>query len=239
MWVFPFDQQKKVMVNALGSAAFVGDGFGSMTVLSTLAFMARGYFPSTIAYQLEGLRLGQSAGMKRRDIVVALFGGLLIGYAMGAWTHLQAYYHYGANIIEGGTVQGGYRVQVARQEFQLLAGYTQRPAAPDVPRTIASSSGFIVATILMLLRWKFLRFPLHPLGYGVATSYGYVLWGALLTAWVIKLIVLRLGGVRLYRQLAPLFLGIAFGHFFTLGIGWGIAAIFYEEQGRMYHVDIG
>lgn len=239
MWLFPFGQQKSVMVNALGSAAYVGGGFGSMTVFSSLFFLARGYFPSIMAYQLEGMRLGQSSGVRWRDVGLALFGGLFIGYALGAWTHLQAYYHYGANILEGGTVQGGYRVQLARQEFQLLASYAQRSAPPDVPRTIASSTGFLVAMILMLLRWKFLRFPLHPLGYGIATNYGYVLWGPLLTAWLIKLIILRLGGVRLYRQLAPLFLGIAFGHFFTLGIGWGIAAMFYEEQARLYHVDIG
>ncbi len=239
MWLFPFGQQKSVMVNALGSAAYVGGGFGSMTIFSSLFFLARGYFPAMMAYQLEGMRLGQATGARGRDVGLALFGGLLIGYALGAWTHLQAYSHYGANILEGGTVQGGYRVQLARQEFQLLASYAQRSAPPDVPRTIASGTGFLVAMILMLLRWKFLRFPLHPLGYGIATNYGYVLWGPLLTAWLVKLIILRLGGVRLYRQLTPLFLGIAFGHFFTLGIGWGIAAMFYEEQARLYHVDIG
>jgi hypothetical protein len=239
MWLFPFGQAKAVMMNALGSAAFAGSGMGSLTIFSTLFFLSRGYFPSTMAYQLEGMRMGQASGVRGRDVALAVFGGLLIGYAMGAWTHLQAYYTYGANVLEGGTVQGGYRVQEAQREFQLLAGYAQRPVPPDLPRTLASGTGFFVALILMLLRWKFLRFPLHPLGYGVATSYGYVMWGSLLAAWLIKLVVLRLGGVRLYRQLAPLFLGIALGHFFTLGIVWGFAAIFYEEQARMYHVDIG
>ena len=74
----------------------------------------------------------------------------------------------------------------------------------------------------------------------MATSYGYLMWGSFFLVWVVKALVVRLGGARLYRRLAPLFLGIAFGHFFTAGILWGAFSIFLpREMFRNLHIDIG
>lgn len=59
-----------------------------------------------------------------------------------------------------------------------------------------------------------------------------MLWGSFLAAW--------LGGARLYRRPAPLFLGIAFGHFFTAGVLWGACSLFLPQQHRRsLHLDTG
>ena len=66
------------------------------------------------------------------------------------------------------------------------------------------------------------------------------MWGSFLAVWVVKVLVVKLGGARLYRRLSPLFLGIAFGHFFTAGILWGACSIFLpQERFRNLHIDIG
>ena len=58
-----------------------------------------------------------------------------------------------------------------------------------------------------------MRFPFHPLGYAMATTQlmSYF-WFSILIAWLIKLVGLRLGGVRMIRnQLQPYMIGLIVG----------------------------
>jgi hypothetical protein len=91
----------------------------------------------------------------------------------------------------------------------------------------------------MLLRMRFLRFPLHPLGYAMATCYGYLLGAPFLTVWVLKQLFLGLGGVRLYKRLIPAFIGLTLGHYFTAGLLGGGLGWFAEDVFRRFHVDLG
>ena len=58
-------------------------------------------------------------------------------------------------------------------------------------------------------------------------------------AWILKILITRIGGIGLYRQLAPGFLGVALGHFFTAGILWGTLAAIGDDIFRGYGVWFG
>ena len=75
------------------------------------------------------------------------------------------------------------------------------------------------------MRALFLWWPLHPVGYAVAGSYGMsFLWSCMLASWVLKYLILRHGGLKRYRQATPLFLGLILGEFSLTGI-WAITGI--------------
>jgi hypothetical protein len=112
----------------------------------------------------------------------------------------------------------------------------QRP--PDEPRTVAAAFGALVVTALVILRTYFLRFPLHPLGYAMVGAYGGPLWGPFLMVWIVKSVILRLGGMRAYRRGIPFFLGLVIGHFFLAGLVWGWLSII-NEMYRRYVVFFG
>ena len=79
--------------------------------------------------------------------------------------------------------------------------------------------GFAFALFLAIMRTRFLWWPLHPIGYAVAGSYGMsFLWSCMLVSWVLKWFILRYGGIKRYRQAAPLFLGLILGEFSVVGI---------------------
>jgi hypothetical protein len=169
---------------------------------------------------------------------IVLFIALIVGL-WGAYTiHLGAYYKYGNNVLEGGTTQGGYRTTLARTEFLETAGYALASKPPDVMRTGMSGVGFGVCAFLIVMRIFFLRFPFHPLGYAMVTSYGHPLWGPFFLVWLAKTIVLRIGGMRLYRRLIPFFLGIVIAHFFVAGVIWGSISL-HNEMYRYYVVHFG
>lgn len=154
--------------------------------------------------------------------------------------HLQAFYHCGAKVLEGGTIAGGYRTTLARQEIDLLSGLVENPGLPQRRASGFAAGGAGVVLLLAALRHHFLRLPVHPVGNALATSYGYLLWAPFFSVWPVQSLVIKLGGVRAYRRLVPLFPGIAFGHLFVAGLLWGaFGALLPGELYRRLHIDIG
>lgn len=222
VWLFPFYQHKRMMLWALGSAPFAPRGdVGNLTIFSLFMFLSRGYYQSMMAYQIEASKIATSVGIRQRAMSKWLMIALVIGLFAAYHVHLKAYYSQGANILEGGTTEGGYRTRLAYTEYDGTAAYLKAHVKPDTQRAGAGLAGFVLCAVLIGLRSVFLRFPLHPLGYAMVTSYGGPIWGPFFIVWAIKTLVMRVGGMRLYRQLIPLFIGVVIGHFFTAGLVWG------------------
>ncbi len=239
VWLFPFYQHKRMMINIIGSKPYVSGGnWGNLTILSVMIFLSRGYFQSMMAYQIEATKIADQARIKQRTMAIWLVVALVVGLWGAYVIHLQAYYKHGANILEGGTTQGGYRTRLATNEFEELSGFMRAHKPPDRARTAAAATGVVATAALVVLRSVFLRFPLHPLGLAMVTAYGHPLWGPFFLVWVVKSLVLRLGGMGLYRRLIPFFLGIVVGHFFTAGLVWGWLSII-NEMYRRYCVHFG
>lgn len=237
VWDFPYYEARKAPLYFAGSGPFkVGGTLQTPTVWSSMFFLTRGYFTSVIAYPLEFLKMGDEVGMRRRQVLTTCLLALIIGLVMAFWMHLSLYYQYGANVLEGGTTEGGYRTSLAVTEFTSIAKQLKTPKTVDLPRAAAVSTGFLVALALMGFRTVFLRFPIHPLGYALNCVLSQNLWGAFLVTWAVKATVLKVGGVRLYRRTLPAFLGLALGHFFAAGVVWGITSAFYSDAARVWVV---
>jgi len=242
IWLFPYGEHKRVMLNAFGPEAFIHNGsFQNLSVFASLTFLSRGYFPAFMAYQLEAIKHADDVRMGRRVMPFVIMLALVVGLAWGYHMHLTTFYEYGSNILEGGDgIMGGTRgAGLIRQEYNILKSYLVADNSPDYARTAAVGFGFAFTTLLAILRRSFLQFPLHPLGFAMVTAYGDPLWGAFLAAWVFKLLITKFGGIGLYRKLVPGFLGVALGHFFTAGILWGILGTMGNEIFRRYGVWFG
>ena len=237
---FPFWQHQFAITNAFGSARLApGDDFRSLTIMHSFAWLSRGFYTTTGASQIEAFKLSDETKTRSRDLVWALLLACLIGLGLAYWAHLTSYYEYGGNVLEGGSTEGGYRIRLMTQAYTEVATWTQTPKPPDGPRNWATFIGFLLTTGLIVLRAVFLRFPLHPLGFAMITAYGGPVWGPALMAWAAKVTVLRIGGVRLYKRLIPMAIGIILGHFFTAGVIWGMVAVFNEELAEKYAVWFG
>ena len=83
--------------------------------------------------------------------------------------------------------------------------------------------GGTVMGALMWARHRFVWWPLNPLGYTISANWktGHIL-GAAFVAWLLKLLILKYGGPRMYRNLRPFFLGLILGEIVTAG-AWLVA----------------
>ena len=105
---------------------------------------------------------------------------------------------------------GEYRATVARQEYQQMASRIAAPPQRDWTRITANASGFGDRLGAGRRAGAGARLPLHPLGFPLATAYGdhTTCFFPLFVAWLAKLIILKAGGLKLYRRGIPFFLGL-------------------------------
>jgi len=236
VWLFPYYQPSKVLMYTLGQKAFLSGLFpGTLTLFALFTFLSRGYFASLIGYQAEGLKIAREARIKPRHMAVVILLALLVGLGVAFYVHLTAYYRHGGENLRGG-IWGGI---VAAEQYPAAVLAATKPSPPDGYRTTATIWGAALAGCLLLGRRLVVGFPFHPLGYAAATAYGSLLWGPFFVVWLVKVIILKFGGMKLYRAAIPFFLGLALGHFFTAGLVWGLLGAYGGEAFWNYRVVFG
>jgi hypothetical protein len=196
-----------------------------LTILYSLRWL---YFTpaigSVMACQLEGFRLLEGGGLRGRTVGWLLGFGATVTVLLAFAATLRTYYHAGFEMLPLG--RRGLSM-VASQSFwsytNLLAAHAANKG-PDAGGLFAIGVGALVTVALSALRYQFLGFPLHPVGYLAANSWGMHLhWISFFLGWLIKASITRYGGLRLYRLLMPLFLGMIVGDMVHQGV-WGLIA---------------
>lgn len=90
--------------------------------------------------------------------------------------------------------------------------------------------GTAVVALLGVARQRFAGWPLHPLGYAIANTNSMdYMWMPFLIAWMLKAVLLRYGGMRLYRAALPFFLGLILGDYVVPAM-WAIYGTVTGQQ---------
>jgi len=138
-----------------------------------------------------------------------------------------------------GAVQVGNVVELAyhpRNFFAVLGTRLQNPEQPSVTQYVATVVGVAMVAAMSWLRLNFVWWPIHPLGFVMATSWASLnLWFSLFLGWFFKLLTIRYTGLRGYVQFRPLFLGMIMGD--VLGaVLWQIVG-WFTKVGMMVTVN--
>lgn len=243
-FVYPYGMPKQVVVQALSVQGILDvGGARTMAMFAAFAWLSR-HHPGhmTAAIGADSLKLAEVTGSTRGRFFVALALALAFGYAAACWSHLSAYYDLGSNLAGGGNGQGEWRAQVAYQEFQRALQQTNTPPPRDEIRIGFMGAGAGMALGLSLLRRAWLSCPFHPLGFILGTAYGdsTIFFLSLFIAWLVKWSLLRAGGLRLYREGLPFFIGLIVGHFTVAGIVWPVISLFIgRDAAAAYQVYFG
>lgn len=93
--------------------------------------------------------------------------------------------------------------------------------------------------ISIILIWGYHHipaWPLHPVGFGVVTTFAAdMAFFSIFTIWLVKSLIMRFGGVTLYRTAQPFFIGILCGY--TIGVLLSFAADYFWFPGAGHVVD--
>jgi len=143
--------------------------------------------------------------------LVTVAGAIVVS---GAVMLLCAYHGNGMQALDG---DGNWRHEVRKITGPIITGIDG--GDPIAPHTwLCYGIGAAITGALGVARLAWSWWPLHPLGYLASATYASVMtWFSLFLGWLIKLLVLRYGGMRAYQQLKPVAFGMIAGEAVLVG----------------------
>lgn len=212
----------EVMVTLVGAKNMT---LSDLTLMESLRWLYFGpAIGAVMACQLEGLKLADVGGLRGRRVggALALAATAAVPLAI-AWT-LHTYYGSGFEslyVARRSTSMVGTQIHHA---YAIIVEQHDTPTGPQWGGILAMGVGALVTLALSTLRMQWLWFPLHPIGYLAANSWGMQInWASFFIGWLLKVLITRYGGLKLYNRLMPFFLGLLVGDALTNAL-WGLIA---------------
>lgn len=157
-------------------------------------------------------------------ILIAIACGVLVSFV----AMLMLYYRFG---ISG--LPDTWAVESTRKVHESAALLLKHPEGFNSWVATFSIAGGIFMSLLIMGYHHFIWWPLHPIGYLTAYSSAMqILWFGFFAGWFCNTLVIRYGGVNLYREVKLLFIGLIAGDM-LMAILWLVVGIFAPVS---YHV---
>ena len=191
-----------ILMSAIGSSVVGAKG---LVALASLSFLTAGVRSFVMTSCANSLKMGEELKGNRRPLFWAMILALIVGLAASIWMVMFLSHRYGALNLK---IVGGWQ-----GDYAYIGNLIRSPTGPHLWGWINTGIGAAIMALLMMARWRYIWWPLHPLGYPVSPIVIMDhLWFNMFLAWFIKIIVLKYGGVALYKKTRPFFIGMIAGH---------------------------
>ena len=212
---------------------FVAAGFGTRALgpagTVSLAFTyvwASDILTFVMASCANGLKIAEETIRRgKRLIFWAMLVAIVITLLSSIWAILELAYRYGG--INCGRF---FFTHANHYPFDNAVARMQAPEGPHWANRIYTAMGGGIMVLLMAARQRLSWWPFHPLGFPISAHFGTMFFSVFL-AWVIKGVVLKYGGPKLYIKTRPLFMGLILGQFATCGV-WYVIDFFTGTTGN-------
>ncbi len=202
----------------------------ALTSLNYLQWFDWDYRGTAMAHQMEALKISSSAGLRRRDLVKGILVAVGLAAVVSSAAFLAICYRYGA---DSGKLEE-YRIDWARLPIELLATWGESDQGVGWDEIAGGAAGTAVVVLLSFAHSRWIWWPFHPVGYALSCTFTpQWLWSPLFIVWVVKVMVLHYGGIRLYRRGIPLAVGLILGDY-VVAVLWALAGLFTGEP--MYSI---
>lgn len=222
-WVNP----ENIVVTVLGTGVL---GTQSLTALTYMFWFNRGYRSHPMPHQLEGMKIGRELRMEPRRLLAAMVLASVVGVFAAFWALLSVFY---ANGQATANIQS-YSTGIGVEAFNRLSDWQANPRSTNFVAVAWMGLGFAFTVTLMAAKSRFFWWPFHPAGYALANSYALEYWWmTLLIGWILKLVIVRYGGIRGFRRALPFFLGMILGDYIAASmwsiVGWALGISVYRS----------
>jgi hypothetical protein len=159
--------------------------------------------------QMDGLKIADSAGISPGKLAGAMMIAVVFGVIVSFVIALYVWTSYGAF-----AKTDSWRSMAGNTAFNNLADWLKNPRPPDKGGMTGFGIGASFTVLLAYLRTRYIWWPFHPVGYCMANTFtSYNIWMPFMIAWLCKIMIIRAGGMKLYRKAMPFFLGLIAGDF--------------------------
>jgi hypothetical protein len=197
-----FTGPDQILTSALGTKAFPKS---DLIGFALYFWFNRAYRNHPMPFMIEGMRMQERAGARNRGFGQAMLVATVVAIIAAFWTSLHMYYDLGAR------AQGH---MFAGESFTNLQNWLMAPSGTNWYALGAIGVGFLFGLFLQVMRMRYMWWPFHPLGFAVSGNWEMnLVWMPLLISWVLKSLIVKYGGHKMYKQATPAFLGLILGQF--------------------------
>jgi len=203
----------RLLIMVGGSGAFRTSDLTALTYVRA-ATAQQDFRGVCMPHELDGFKIGDSGGIKPGKLAGAMVIAVTFGVVVSFIIALFVWTKYGA-LAKTDT----WRSMMGKTSFDRLATWLKVPQPPDTGGMTGFSIGVIFTLFLAYMRMRYVWWPFHPVGYCMSnTATAYNIWMPFFIAWLAKVCITRAGGMKLYRQMMPLFFGFIAGDFLGGGL---------------------
>lgn len=204
------------------SSTFVISGIGT-EVLGTSGLVVLGFSYGwhseirsfVMASVANGLKMSEVIRGSKRRLVWAVVIAIVVSLIGSTYMILYLAYKYGG--INLNPLFFGWKGGIGPTD--MVERITAAPTGPRLDAWLFMGLGGVVMAGLMWVRHQVLWWPLSPLGYLISANWKTShIYASVFLAWLLKLVILRYGGPKLYRSLRPFFLGLILGEIVAAGV---------------------
>ncbi len=161
----------------------------------------------------HGLKMSEEMGKRKRLLFLGMLLALIIGVFASQWLIIKLSYTYG-----GANLNSWYFVGGPQAPWKYTADKILHPEGPNGLGWFCKGIGVAIMFGLMFMRNRFLWWPLHPIGFAVGSVWLMgSLWFSIFLAWLLKTLILRYAGPKIYKNSIPFFLGLILGQYTCAG----------------------
>ena len=181
-------------------------------------------------YVINGMKAGEMGRIPMKKVIAALAIAAVVGLGIGTYGFIATSYKYGATNVE-------WWASVLAPKYYLDDAAKRQKSPPDFEMIQAGKSGVVPSNLahlgvgaalaggMLFIRTIFPWWPLHPFGFVMCATWSMSrIWFSILIGWAAKSCVMSFGGARVYRQVLPLFLGMALGEC-IMSVLWGVVGL--------------
>jgi hypothetical protein len=191
-------------------------GARNLTVMAQYWFFNRAHYSDFMPLQLEGFKLADRVGSRVRPMFAAIVVSTFVGVLATFWSFLHTSHQVG---MAGRIEWFGW------EPMNRLAAWLTVPLEATPSTAVFLGVGAATTLFFAAMRARFVWWPLHPAGYAVSNSWGMAcVWFPLLIVWAAKGLLLRFGGLGVYRKGMPFFMGLMLGEF-VVGCMLSVASV--------------
>jgi hypothetical protein len=160
-------------------------------------------------YLMNSLKLAHHSDIPGKHVLWAVAIVMPFAVVISYISCLTLIYHHGGLTLDRDMLQGqpGW-------VYNKLKSFIEAPVKPDRMAIASTMGGGLLMLVLLHMNRDYLWWRLNPLGY-IMGSTGTLaqIWFSFFVGWAANTLMLKYGGLRMYRSFRPLFLGLLLGEF--------------------------
>ena len=201
-------------------------------------------FSSLITGHFKGLflpalvqsgRISDGIPHHQRRLPIALALAFGVSFVVCIWLTLFLGYHTGAYNFDSWEI-----TRAAESGLQKTVDAIKKWPKPLNDESTFDARffgvGSLVMGLLIYLRHRLPWWPLHPVGFAISGSYlARRTSFTIFLAWLIKFVLIKIGGVKVYKQSHPLFVGLLVGYVLGVLFSTCLDMVYFPEKGHPVH----